>query len=612
MKKRHICILTALVAISTSTMPFATVPTSKAISKWEMESGYTEYRYSGSGDYGLTYYIYPDHAALVEVDWDWSGVILDEMVQGVPLTTIADEAFRGEITSYIEIPSTMVDLGSSLGELDHSFTLVIDSDNEEYINVDDVIYTTDMTELVRCSPGCKASEFIIPDTVKKIDEKAFYKCENIKSINIPASVEEIGMWSFGDCASLEAINVDFDNERFSSIDGVLFDDWQEILYQYPPNKSSTTYTIPNSVTWVMSQAFRNCDNLEKIKLPEFIHEISYGCFAECDKLNNVVIPNGVEEIYSSAFENCKSLTNITFSNNTRNYGSSIFEGTPWYNDQPDGPVYTGAVLYKIKGALPENTEFTVKDGTIGIAEYAFCTEDMNDYGFYTSGDHNLVKVTLPESVEFIGQCAFIWCTNLEEINFPEGLSQISNSAFVGCEKLKNVVLPEWLEKVEATVFSSCISINDITIPENVNVIESGAFSGCESLKKITILNPECVIEDTPTTICNIYDYDENYNETAVFNGTIYGYDNSTAQKYAEKYGYNFVSLGKAYIIGDCNDDGTMNIADVVTLQQFLLGNGGLAEWRNADLCKDERIDVFDMVLMRRLLIEKMYYYDSWY
>lgn len=114
------------------------------------------------------------------------------------------------------------------------------------------------------------------------------------------------------------------------------------------------------------------------------------------------------------------------------------------------------------------------------------------------------------------------------------------------------------------------------------------------------------------TICNIYDYDENFNETAVFNGTIYGYDNSTAQKYAEKYGYNFVSIGKAYIIGDCNDDGTMNIADVVTLQQFLLGNGGLAEWRNADLCKDERIDVFDMVLMRRLLIERMYYYDSWY
>lgn len=157
-----------------------------------------------------------------------------------------------------------------------------------------------------------------------------------------------------------------------------------------------------------------------------------------------------------------------------------------------------------------------------------------------------------------------------------------------------------------------LSINDITIPENVNKIESGAFSGCESLKKITILNSECVIEDTPTTICNIYDYDENFNETAVFNGTIYGYDNSTAQKYAEKYGYNFVSIGKAYIIGDCNDDGTMNIADVVTLQQFLLGNGGLAEWRNADLCKDERIDVFDMVLMRRLLIERMYYYDSWY
>lgn len=610
MKRRKMSLIAAIVILSAHIIQFTTLPSATAISKWEMDGGYVEYRKDYGEGYGLTYYIYPDHAALVEVDWDWSGVILDDMVQGVPLTTIADGAFYGEITSYIEIPSTITDLGNSLGEIDHAFTLIIDSNNEKYVNIDDVIYTADMTELVRCSPGCKTSEFIIPDTVKKIDERAFYKCENIRTINIPASVEEIGMWSFGDCSSLEAINVDFDNERFSSIDGVLFDDWQDILYQYPPNKISTTYTIPNSVTWIMSQAFQNCDNLERIKLPEFIHEISYGCFAECDKLNNIIIPNGVEEIYSSAFENCKSLTNITFSNNTRNYGSSVFEGTPWYDNQPDGAIYTGAVLYKIKGPLPENTEFTVKDGTIGIAEFAFCTENMNDYGFYTSGDHNLVKVTLPESIEFIGQCAFIWCVNLEEINLPDSLYQISNSAFVGCEKLKNVDLPEWLEKVEAGAFSSCISISEITIPENVNAIENGAFSGCESLKKITILNPECEIADDPTTICNVYDYDENYNEISSFSGTIYGFDNSTAQKYAEKYGYNFESLGKAFIKGDCNDDGTVSIADAVMLQQFLLGNGDITEWRNADLCVDERIDVFDMVLMRRHLIERMYY-DSW-
>ena len=95
MKKRHISILAVLAVISANTMPCANTMKANAVSKWEMESGYTEYRYSGSGDHGLTYYIYDDHAVLVEVGWDWSGVILDDMVQGAPLTAIADGAFYG-------------------------------------------------------------------------------------------------------------------------------------------------------------------------------------------------------------------------------------------------------------------------------------------------------------------------------------------------------------------------------------------------------------------------------------------------------------------------------------------------------------------------------------
>lgn len=58
--------------------------------------------------------------------------------------------------------------------------------------------------------------------------------------------------------------------------------------------------------------------------------------------------------------------------------------------------------------------------------------------------------------------------------------------------------------------------------------------------------------------------------------------------------------------GDCNSDGEANIADAVMLQKWLLGNTKeLTNWRAVDLCEDERIDVFDMVLLRRLIIENM-------
>ena len=86
-------------------------------------------------------------------------------------------------------------------------------------------------------------------------------------------------------------------------------------------------------------------------------------------------------------------------------------------------------------------------------------------------------------------------------------------------------------------------------------------------------------------------------------GVMYSKDMSTLVKFPTA---TFISLGALAVEGDCNDDGIFSIADAVSLQNFLLGRTTtLGNWKNADLCKDNRLDVFDMVLMRRLLIEKM-------
>lgn len=102
------------------------------------------------------------------------------------------------------------------------------------------------------------------------------------------------------------------------------------------------------------------------------------------------------------------------------------------------------------------------------------------------------------------------------------------------------------------------------------------------------------------TICNTYD---DTTEKGNYLGVIRGYDNSTAQNYADNFGRTFISLGSFIKYGDCNNDGYVNIADAVMLQKYLLGSGTLTNWKNADLCKDDCIDVFDMVLMRKMLIE---------
>lgn len=59
------------------------------------------------------------------------------------------------------------------------------------------------------------------------------------------------------------------------------------------------------------------------------------------------------------------------------------------------------------------------------------------------------------------------------------------------------------------------------------------------------------------------------------------------------------------VYGDVNGDGELNIADAVYLQNFLLGRTAApADWRKADLCQDDRLDAFDLTLLRQMLIEK--------
>ena len=74
--------------------------------------------------------------------------------------------------------------------------------------------------------------------------------------------------------------------------------------------------------------------------------------------------------------------------------------------------------------------------------------------------------------------------------------------------------------IGSSAFSDCTSLTSITIPDSVTRIDSYAFSGCTGLELITILNPACEIYDDNTTL----------SDSAV----IMGYQNSTAQKYAEE------------------------------------------------------------------------------
>ena len=63
--------------------------------------------------------------------------------------------------------------------------------------------------------------------------------------------------------------------------------------------------------------------------------------------------------------------------------------------------------------------------------------------------------------------------------------------------------------------------------------------------------------------------------------------------------------GTRFMKGDCNNDSELNIADAVTLQKWLLCDPDTADvnTRNTDICKDNQLDVFDLCLLKRMVIE---------
>ena len=276
---------------------------------------------------------------------------------------------------------------------------------------------------------------VIPNSVTSIGESAFYGCEGLTSIEIPNSVTSIGGGAFEGCDAIEKVEL-----NCSSIG-----DW------FRGKTSLKEVVIGNSVTSIGDYAFRGCDGLTSIE-----------------------IPNSVTSIGDYAFYGCLEIKRFTIPDSVTSIGRSAFEGTAWYNNQPNGLIYAGKVLYTYKGTMPDNTSITIKDGTLGIAGDAF--HDCS----------GLTSIEIPNSVTSIGSSAFSSCENLISIEIPNSVTSIGESAFYGCEGLTSVVIPNSVTSIGESAFYGCEGLTSIEIPNSVTSIGYSAFYGCSGLK--TVIN----------------------------------------------------------------------------------------------------------------------------
>lgn len=221
------------------------------------------------------------------------------------------------------------------------------------------------------------------------------------------------------------------------------------------------------------------EDIKCVKICSGITRIGENTFYRCTNLTNIAIPDSVTSIGTDAFYDCSNLESITIPDSVTSIGADAFCHTPWYNNQSDGLVYAGKVLYKYKGYMPDNTDIIIPEGIISISSCAF--ENCS----------NLTNITIPDSVTSIGYGTFEDCTSLTSITIPDGVTIIGECEFSGCSSLRNITIPDSVTIIGDLAFAGCESLSNVKISNNITVFPLAAFSGCTSLTSITI--PDGVI-----------------------------------------------------------------------------------------------------------------------
>ncbi|MDE5738653.1 MAG: dockerin type I repeat-containing protein [Oscillospiraceae bacterium] len=130
----------------------------------------------------------------------------------------------------------------------------------------------------------------------------------------------------------------------------------------------------------------------------------------------------------------------------------------------------------------------------------------------------------------------------------------------------------------------------------------------------------CEFFNIPSEIVHVFIYEDDYDileefyivlKNEEYNGYPTWYISNKLAVYMEFHeavctsSISFPCWGSSeFALGDIDCDGEVGVTDVVLLQKWLLGSGELPNWQNADLHQDGIINIFDLVLLKRMLIEK--------
>lgn len=336
-----------------------------------------------------------------------------------------------------------------------------------------------------------ATELVLPESYKDeeytISAYAFYKNKKITSVNT-GGAKNIYYMAFSDCQNLENVVVGeclraVWPAAFSNCEKLEFNSFGDAKYLGSLNnpyhvlietdsKNITNFTINQNCKVIANQAFKNCEKVCELILPDSVEVIGEDSFTGCRNLMRVVFGKNLKEINQVAFVGCKIIEIV----NKSDYLEFQIDKKKNYHEYQSGGIEKiDCVALNVK--TTDESEFIEK------GDFIFYT--AKDVNYLVAYKGNSSEITLPES--FNGQSyeiyarAFWYNQTISSVTMGENVTDIGVRAFSNCYKLAKVELGENTKRIWGGAFLRCYSLTSLETNENLKSIGKEAFSRCYGL-----------------------------------------------------------------------------------------------------------------------------------
>ena len=375
---------------------------------------------------------------------------LSEILIPSGVVQIGDFAFyRCESLTSIDIPSSVEKIDRNAFYKCHELNYInVDNDNLNYSSNEGILFNKDKTILIRYPEKKSDTIYVVPGSIKKIDEVAFESCKNLKKIIIEEGVEEISQGAFAICNNLESVILP---ESISKMEDKIFEYSGENLVVYSKKDSeASNYVEEKNV------------NHKNYYDYEVVSDETYQVIA-------IILENRTMEFIGSGkvrtgsiffnSDNAELITNINIANGIENIsGKNLIK-------------MCNLKSISVKG---DNEYYTVKD------EALFNKDKTKLIKLPQKSTYGIFKV--PDTVETIGEYAFAGCTSLGIVTIPDSVKCIEEGSFYGCTSLGFITIPNSITSIAAGTFYNCTNLGIVVIPDSINEIGKDAFKGCDNVE----------------------------------------------------------------------------------------------------------------------------------